>query len=146
ASRVFSDPDARKRLEAITHPRIAAESRARAAALDDRGEPLACYEATLLVERGLADSFRPLVVVSAPEEDQIARATTRDGLSADEARARIGAQLPSRDKEAAADYVIRNDRDRRWLSAKADDVLDAICASRGIDATRYPRAGKGARS
>src|SRR5262249_942373 len=47
AGRVFSDADARKRLEAIPHPRIAAESRARAAALDHRGEPLACYEATL---------------------------------------------------------------------------------------------------
>jgi dephospho-CoA kinase len=146
ASRVFSDPDARKRLEGITHPRIAAESRARAAALESRGEPLACYEATLLVERGLADSFRPLVVVSAPEDDQIARATQRDGIRADEARARIRAQLPSADKEAAADYVIRNERDRQWLVDKADDVLDAICASRGIDATRYPREGKGARS
>jgi dephospho-CoA kinase len=145
ASRIFSDPAARKKLEAITHPRISGESRARAAALESAGEPLACYEATLLVERGLGDAFRPLVVVAARDEDQIARAMARDGVTADEARARLRAQLPGRDKEAAADYVIRNEGDRQRLAEKADDVLDAICLSRGIDPSRYPREGKGAR-
>ena len=46
---VFADPAARKRLEAITHPRIQELSRARAAALADAGHQLALYEATLLV-------------------------------------------------------------------------------------------------
>jgi dephospho-CoA kinase len=139
AALVFSDASARIKLEAITHPRIAAASQARARELADRGEPLACYEATLLVERGLADSFRPLVVVSAPEEEQVARAIVRDGVSNEEARARIEAQLPAREKEAVADYVIRNDRDRAWLLAQADRVLDAICKTAGVDGARFTR-------
>lgn len=139
ATLVFSDASARKTLEAITHPRIAAASRARTGELADRGEPLACYEATLLVERGLADSFRPLVVVSAPEEEQVARAIVRDGVSDEEARARVAAQLPARDKESVADYVIRNDRDRAWLFAQADQVLDAICKRTGVDVARFTR-------
>ncbi|HEY3594297.1 MAG TPA: dephospho-CoA kinase [Polyangiaceae bacterium] len=145
AGRVFADPAARKTLEAITHPRIAAESQARAAMLESRGEPLACYEATLLVERGLADAFRPLVVVAAREATQVERAVARGGVSADEALARIRAQLPIGDKEAVADYVIRNDGDRARLDVEADRVLDAICRSRGVEPGRYPRAGTGAR-
>jgi dephospho-CoA kinase len=139
AALAFSDASARKKLEAITHPRIAAASQARARELADRGLPLACYEATLLVERGLADTFRPLVVVSAPEEEQVARAIARDGVSKEEARARVDAQLPAREKEAVADHVIRNNRDRAWLIARADQVLDAICEATGVDVARFTR-------
>jgi dephospho-CoA kinase len=139
AARIFSDRDARALLEAITHPRIAEASQRARQELERRGEPLACYEATLLVERGLAESFRPLVVVSATGEDQVARARARDGLSAEEARSRLEAQLPTKDKEAVADFVIKNDRDRASLVEKADSVLDSICRSLGIDAARYPR-------
>jgi dephospho-CoA kinase len=147
ANRVFADPEARKTLESITHPRIAAESRARAAALEANGAVMACYEATLLVERGLADAFRPLVVVASTEEHQVLRAMARGGWTRDQALARIRAQLPLRDKEAVADHVIRNDGDREELDVSADEVLDEICRSRGIDgASRYPREGKGARS
>jgi dephospho-CoA kinase len=135
---VFANPAARAKLEAITHPRITAETRARASELATH-EPLACYEASLLVERGIADAFRPLVVVTASEDTQIARAMARDGLSAEEARARMGAQLPTKTKEALADFVIQNDGDRARLVEQADDVLDAIFLRLGVDALRYPR-------
>src|SRR5689334_10260551 len=49
---VFGDPAARARLEAMTHPRIAAAADARFAALAAQGHRLALYEATLLVESG----------------------------------------------------------------------------------------------
>ena len=111
----------------------------RASDLEAQHEPLACYEASLLVERGLADLFRPLVVVASEEGHQIARARTRDQLSEDDARARLRAQLPLKDKLAAADYVIRNDGDFVALVTAADDVLDAICTKAGVDFARYPR-------
>src|SRR5580658_10202629 len=60
AAIVFADETSRRRLQAITHPRIAALTATRTAELAGR-EPLACYEAALLVENGLADAFRPLV-------------------------------------------------------------------------------------
>ena len=66
AASVFGDPKKVARLNAITHPRIAALSAKKMSDLGARGEPLACYEAALLVENGLAEAFRPLVVVSAP--------------------------------------------------------------------------------
>ncbi len=135
---VFSDAEARRKLEAITHPLIVAATLQRASELEARDELVACYEATLLVERGLADLFRPLVVVASNERDQIARAMARDNLSEDEARARLAAQLPLKDKLDAADYVIQNQRDLAALIARADEVLDAICQKAGVSPDRYP--------
>jgi dephospho-CoA kinase len=93
----------------------------------------------LLVERGLADSFRPLVVVTAPEDVQVARAARRSGLSEAEAESRIRAQLPLAEKTRVADWVIDNAADLDALIEKADRVLDRICADAGVDPGRYPR-------
>jgi dephospho-CoA kinase len=128
AERVFGDPADRRRLNAIVHPLVAAAAMARAAELAAKGERLACYEAALLVENGLADALRPLVVVAVPDDVQVARATARDGSTADQARARIAAQLPLAEKVAAADYVIDNRGTREETERRADEVLDEIRA------------------
>lgn len=133
----FADEASRKELESITHPRISMESMRRAQEARLQGHPLACYEAALLVERHLEDAFRPLVVVSASEEAQLARAMARDGASEDEVRARMKAQLPMSEKVSAADYVIENEGSLEALLARADEVLDAICRGAGIDPGRY---------
>ncbi|PNB30396.1 dephospho-CoA kinase, partial [Pseudomonas sp. FW305-130] len=65
-----------------------------------------CYEAALIVENGMADALRPLVVVAAPIELQIARIGTRDAATRDDAIARIRAQMPVIDKTRVADFVI----------------------------------------
>jgi dephospho-CoA kinase len=137
ASVVFVDDAKRRALNAITHPRIGALTAARAAALAEAGEPLACYEAALLVENGIADAFRPLVVVAAPVTIQIARAMARDGDSEQEVHRRILSQMPLETKVAVADFVIRNTGTLAELEARADDVLRAICERSGIDPARY---------
>jgi dephospho-CoA kinase len=96
------------------------------------GEELACYEAALLVENGLADAFRPLVVVAAPEEVQVARMRERDGLDEGEARARLAAQKPLHEKTAVADHVITNDADLAALTGAADAVLATIRERLGV--------------
>jgi dephospho-CoA kinase len=135
---VFADAEARKKLELITHPRIAAAMLNRAGELEAANEPLGCYEAPLLVERGFADLCRPLVVVASDEPTQIARAMARDDLTEEEVRARLAAQLPLAAKIAAADYVIDNSSDLAALVRRADEVLDAICEKAGVDPVRYP--------
>jgi dephospho-CoA kinase len=134
AAMVFSDADRRRQLNAIVHPRIAALTAERAAALEARGEPLACYEAALLVENRLADAFRPLVVVAVPEEIQVARAMARDGATEAQVRARLAAQLPLADKVALADYVIDNAGERAATERQADEVLASIRARLGVAA------------
>ncbi|AKT40760.1 dephospho-CoA kinase [Chondromyces crocatus] len=123
---VFNDDDERRRLNGILHPRIGALGMSRALALRERGELVACYEAPLLVENGLADMFRPLVVVAVPEEVQVVRAMARDGATEAQARARIAAQLPLADKVAAADFVIDNSGTREDTERQIDLVLAQI--------------------
>ncbi len=125
---VFAAADKRRALNAILHPRIAARSAQRIAALDAAGEPLACYEAALLVENNLGDAFRPLVVVAVPLDVQLARAMARDESTEEQARARIAAQLPLATKIAAADHVIDNAGEKATTERRADEVLAAIRA------------------
>lgn len=123
---VFADPSARAALNAITHPRIAERTVARRAELEAAGHPVACYEAALLVENGIAEAFRPLVVVALPRAAQLARLVARDRISEVEAAQRLDAQLPLEKKIAIADHVIWNDGDASELPDKVRPILDAI--------------------
>jgi dephospho-CoA kinase len=129
---VFASPERRATLNAIVHPLIARASQGALAKLAADGAELACYEAALLVENGLADAFRPLVVVAAPEEVQVARMRERDGLDEGEARARLAAQKPLHEKTAVADHVITNDADLAALTGAADAVLATIRERLGV--------------
>ncbi len=141
AALVFSDPEKRARLNAITHPKIAVLSAQCASDLKARGEPLACYEAALLVENGLAGAFAPLVVVAASESTQVARVMARDGLTRAEAEARIRAQMPLAAKAKVAWIVIDNDGTLDALVARADDALTKVAAELGVPMDRYPIPG-----
>lgn len=123
---VFGDPDKRRRLNAIVHPRVGAESAGRLARLGAEGHALVCYDAALLVENGLADAFRPLVVVAASRALQRERIVARDGLSIAEADARLDAQAPVDAKIAAADLVIWNDADLDTLASRALETLAEV--------------------
>jgi dephospho-CoA kinase len=138
AARVFADPSAREKLEAITHPQIRALADAQFRTLDARGEPLACYEVPLLFEAGLESQYSPSVVVHTPEAIQVERAALRDRTSEEDVRARILAQLPLAEKVDRADYVIDNSGPLDDTFQQADRVLDSICERLGIDASRYP--------
>jgi dephospho-CoA kinase len=137
ASIAFANEENRKGLNSIVHPEVTRLTFEAAAGLREKGEPLACYEAALIVENGVQDVFRPLVVVSAPEELQVARTMKRDGASEEEARARIRAQMPLAGKVAVADFVIENTGGLEELHAKTDAVLAEICARLGVDVDRY---------
>ncbi len=115
---VFGDAAARRRLEGILHPLIAAESVRRIQAAADA--PLVVYDAALLIESGRAEMFRPLVVVTADPATQRARLMRRDGLDLAAAEARIAAQMPVAEKVARADYVVMNDGDLAATDAQIE--------------------------
>jgi len=123
---VFSDAEAREKLNGMLHSRIGARSMELIARLQAQRHKLACYDAALLVEGGLTEFFRPLVVVAATPTTQVDRIMKRDGLTRDEALARVNAQLPLAEKIAMADYVIENDGTLEELITRTDGVLDAI--------------------
>lgn len=125
---VFGNVEDRRRLNAITHPIVQQLSQQRFAALDGQGVELAAYDVPLLFEVGLDHVMRPVVVVDASEATQVERVVRRDGLSEDQARARIRAQLPLAEKRARADYVIENDGTPEQLAAQVDAVLARLRA------------------
>jgi dephospho-CoA kinase len=140
-ARIAFSEAARRRLNAITHPRIGQRSAELADALGRAGEPLCCYEAALLVENGIADMFRPLVVVSCPESVQIERVRARDDASRADAIARIAAQKPLAEKVAVADFVIDTNGPIERSRERTDEVLRAIAERVGVDPARYALRG-----
>jgi len=126
AARVFNDASERAALNAIVHPRIAEEMGARMSALAAAGRPFAIYEAALIIENGLHRGLDGLIVVTAPEEAQIERLRRREGMTEEEARARIAAQLPAAEKVRQATFVIENHGPEADLAAQVDRVLAQI--------------------
>ncbi len=106
AEAVLSDPDSRRRLEAIVHPLVGAD---RAAFLDKarrENTELVILDIPLLYESGGEAFVDAVIVVSAPAEIQRARVLARDGMTAEKFEAILAAQLPDAEKRARADYVI----------------------------------------
>lgn len=102
----FEDPEARKRLEAILHPMIRAESDrlCRAARA-----PYVMLVVPLLIESGTyRQRVRRLCVVDCPEAVQIARVMQRSGLEESQVRAIMAAQASRAERLAAADDVVDN--------------------------------------
>ncbi len=99
------------------------------------------YEAALLVENRVHTGLSGLVVVSASSEVQEQRVIERDGLTLDEARARIAAQLPLEEKVKVANWVIQNNGDRDALAAEVDRVVGELEAKYG--SIKAPSRGNG---
>jgi dephospho-CoA kinase len=136
ASIVFASPDARKKLEAITHPRIAQRSAQRIAELHASGVQYVLYDASLLVEVGAHRGLDALIVVAVAEPTQVARAVKRGGLGEAEAQKRVAAQLPLARKLEVADYVIHNDGTLEDLERQTLDVHRAILQRFGLEQAR----------
>ncbi|RII95188.1 dephospho-CoA kinase [Clavibacter michiganensis] len=104
---VFQDTDARRDLEAITHPAVRALSAARMAAAGEAdADAVVVYDIPLLVESGRVDEFDRIVVVHAPREERIRRLVELRGMSPEEAERRIASQAADEDRLAVADVVV----------------------------------------
>ncbi len=120
ARRVFADDAARRRLEAIIHPRVGARTAEIAAAAPPG--TVVVNDVPLLVEANLADRYELVVVVQAPPEQRIARLVGNRGMAEAEARARIAAQADDAARQAVADIVIRNDGTPEQLRQRVDEM------------------------
>lgn len=129
AARVFADPQARARLNAITHPAIGALAVARLAELATTGGPLVVYEAPLLYEAGAEGRVDAVLVVTVPESLQLQRLMARDQLSEAAARERIAAQWSQEEKAARADFVIVNDDTPATLEARVKALFARLLAA-----------------
>ena len=128
AAAAFTDPERRRRLEAITHPAIRDAFQSRLAELETQGfAGLVFWDAAVLIESGGHKAMDRLVVVVAEADTQHARAVARDGDRADVER-RIANQMPLSEKVKLADHVIDNSGDRAATEGRTREVYQALLA------------------
>lgn len=102
---VFADPTKRKKLESITHPAIREELARRSAEADGLYH---LHVIPLLVESGRADAYDRVLVVDAPESDQLRRLLVRDNTDEAAAKNILAAQTSRESRLSVADDVIVN--------------------------------------
>ena len=137
AATVFADDAARKDLEAIVHPEVFRLMSERLGEL--RGtDAVVVFDAPLIVETGFDEAVDVLVLVTAPEDEQVARVVRDREMQADEARARIRAQAPLREKLARADEVVENDGDLPSLERSVDELWGRLSARAREEARQAP--------
>jgi dephospho-CoA kinase len=123
---VFADESARRDLEAIVHPAVYRAIAAGLRAFERTEKPeLAVVDVPLLFESGHASNFDKVIATVCPIEMQMARLLER-GVSELEARQRLAAQLPSAEKAARADFVVRTDGSFADTDRQVDEVLRVL--------------------
>lgn len=107
---VFSDPQALARLNQITHPRIYAELQEEVASRKaaPSGRKALVVEAAVLIEAKWLPLCDKVWVVVADEETAVKRLALSKGMTPEQAKARIGAQLSNEERTKYADVVIQN--------------------------------------
>lgn len=103
-ARVFGNPGALARLEAIVHPAV---GRMREAFLiEHAGQPIVVFDIPLLFEKGHGAGLDAVMVVSAPAAAQRARVLARPGMTPDKFAHILDLQVPDAEKRARADFVV----------------------------------------
>jgi dephospho-CoA kinase len=106
---IFRDPEARRDLNRILHPLIISGMQSETRELfGENPDRIVVWDVPLLIEENLTQFVEKVIVVYIPEELQLQRLMDRNGLTVEEARARIQAQLPIEEKKKMADFVIDN--------------------------------------
>lgn len=124
--RVFAEPSARQRLEAILHPLIRDETARQAAAAPER---VRVFDVPLLVESGRwREQVDRVVVVDCEEGTQVARVTARSGWTEQAVRQVIAQQARRIERRACADAIIYNESlTHEELSAEVRALWEGWC-------------------
>lgn len=123
-AKVFGDPAALARLEAIVHPAV---HEARRAFLRDHAEaPLVVFDIPLLLEKGSVGEVDKVLVVSAPAEVQRARVLARPDMTEQLFAAILERQMPDAEKRAQADFTIDTGRPLAETEAEVAALVDKL--------------------
>ncbi|MEE4251770.1 MAG: dephospho-CoA kinase [Alcanivoracaceae bacterium] len=114
---VFADPAARKDLEAITHPAIAAEIFRQ---LQVSTSPYTLLVSPLLLESSQHRMAQRILLIDVPEDLQLSRTASRDQVAQTQVKAIIAAQMSRADKRQRADDIVVNDTDLASLHRQLD--------------------------
>lgn len=131
AARVFSDPEARGRLDRLVHPRIVARIRDRVLELRGAGyRGVVVVDAALLLDWQLERELDAVLAVTAPEADLVQRLMKARDWTAEEAQARLAVQRSSEAYAAAADATLQNTASASELIRNARAAVERLVAAR----------------
>ncbi|HLW59828.1 MAG TPA: dephospho-CoA kinase [bacterium] len=134
AGRIFADPSARRELNALTHPHIRRWMAAEAARLAAApGIDVIIFDIPLLLDTtdGRDLDLNGIIVVAADDGTRVSRLMARDGIPEADARRRVSAQMPLREKVVRADWVIDNSGSPARTREQVEAVWEVIRRRRG---------------
>ena len=123
---VFDNRDARKKLEAMIHPRVRALAEEKIRDLAAAGQAVIVYEVPLLFEVQLHHSLRPVILVACDSKTQIKRLRDRDQLTAAQAQKHLDAQMSLDEKRKLADYTIENNGSLEELEGRVREIWEQL--------------------
>ena len=126
---VFSDPQARRDLEAILHPRVRQATEGFLRRHRVMGTPLVVLDIPLLFETDGADRVDGVVVVSAPAALQRRRVLARPGMSEEKFAGILASQIPDRKKRRRADFVVETGIGKAYTFARLKQIVIEIDAA-----------------
>ena len=132
---VFADPEARRRLNAITHPPMRRLMAERLDELRRQGVRVAVLEAALLIEASWVDLTDEVWLTLAPSAVAAERLMQRSGLSREEAEARIASQLSNEERLGHANVVIDTDCSLEEVARRVDELWEGLMARLAARAT-----------
>jgi dephospho-CoA kinase len=118
ASKIFSNKELQRKVEAVIHPQVEKERERRIRELIQQGYRFLIIEAALIYEAGLDKKLDIVVVVNAEETTRVTRVRKRDAVTEEHVYARIKAQYNVKKKLEKADYVIYNNGTLEELESK----------------------------
>lgn len=130
-ARVFDDPAALKKLEAILHPAVGAARQEFLDACRSRGEKLVVLDVPLLFETGGDAGCDHVMVVSAPADIQRQRALAREGMTEERLAAILSQQMPDAEKRRRADFVISTNQPPEKTLKEIRAVVDGLIEEAG---------------
>jgi dephospho-CoA kinase len=127
AAQVFGKPERLAALNRIVHPLVFHREEqwlAEVARTDPQG--IAVVEAAILIETGSYKRFDKIVLVVVDENLQIERAMRRDGMTREEAQARLSRQMPLAQKRKFADYILDTSGPKSETLSKTRELYDSL--------------------
>jgi dephospho-CoA kinase len=129
SAKVLEDRAAVARLEALVHPKVAAARQTFLEQEAQRGRRIAVVDIPLLFEVSAQKSVDLILVVSAPEPVQKARALARKGMTEERFAAIVAKQIPDREKRRRAHFIIETNGPFEATRAQATGLLRSIAGA-----------------
>lgn len=123
---IFSNSEAKRKLEKFLHPKIRAEIEKRSIKQDSFNFPY-LIDIPLFFENGAYD-IKESVVVYTPKDIQLERFMKRNGYSKEESLRRIESQMDIDEKKNRATWVIDNSKDLKHLQQECEEFVEKIKA------------------